>query len=200
MPMAHPDHDTNELSHRLPYLVLLLMLVPAFVACTFGEERAPASEENVPLSIELSSPAFDPGNTIPVAYSCDGDNISPPLQWRNVPQGTQSLALIMDDPDAPGNAWVHWVLYNIPAQTSELPENVAPADSVPGGGSQGDNSWNRVDYGGPCPPSGSHRYFFKLYALDVMLDLDAGATKNQLLAAMEGHILARGELMGTFPQ
>lgn len=150
------------------------------------------------MSIELTSPAFNHGDAIPAKFSCDGDDISPPLQWQNVPAGTQSLAVIMDDPDAPRGTWIHWVLYNIPAATSELPENVAPADSLPGGGSQGTSSFRRVGYGGPCPPGGSHRYFFKLYALDNQLDLAAGATKDQLLAAMEGHILGQGELMGTY--
>lgn len=150
------------------------------------------------MSIELSSPAFAHGDAIPATYSCDGEDISPPLQWQNVPEGTESLALIMDDPDAPRGMWVHWVLYDIPPETSELPENVTPADSLPGGGSQGNSSWNRVGYGGPCPPRGSHRYFFKLYALDTSLNLDPGATKEQLLAAMEGHILAQGELVGTY--
>jgi len=156
------------------------------------------SDEEVAMTIELTSTAFNAGEAIPAIYTCDGDDISPPLQWQNVPEGTGSLALIMDDPDAPRGTWVHWVLYNIPPSTGGLPENVAPADSLPGGGSQGRSSWNRVGYGGPCPPSGTHRYFFKLYALDAELDLAPGATKEQLLAAMEGHVLAQGELVGTY--
>lgn len=150
------------------------------------------------MTIELTSAAFDAGEGIPAQYTCDGDDISPPLQWQNVPDGAESLALIMDDPDAPRGTWVHWVLYNLPASTRELPENVAPADSEPAGGSQGNSSWGRVGYGGPCPPGGTHRYFFQIYALDSELDLAPGATKEQLLAAMEGHILAQGELMGTY--
>jgi Raf kinase inhibitor-like YbhB/YbcL family protein len=150
------------------------------------------------MSIQLTSPAFQDGQAIPQKYSCDGRNISPPLQWANVPAGTASLALIMDDPDAPRGTWVHWVLYNIPAATRELPENVAPTAAVPGGGRQGVNSGRRPGYGGPCPPGGTHRYFFKLYALDRQLSLPAGATKEDLLQAMAGHILAEGQLMGTY--
>jgi Raf kinase inhibitor-like YbhB/YbcL family protein len=151
------------------------------------------------MAIELSSPAFRHGDAIPEVYTCDGDDVSPPLQWQDVPEGAHSLALVMDDPDAPRGTWVHWLLYDIPPETHELPQDVSPAASFSGGGSQGNNSWNRLGYGGPCPPAGSsHRYFFKLYALDGPLDLASGATRDRLLAAMEGHILAQGELMGTY--
>lgn len=197
MPMARPYVDANRIIRTLRYFVFPFMLVLGFAACAAQEEAPPASVEESPMSIELSSPAFADGDAIPAKYSCDGEDVSPPLQWRNVPQGAQSLALIMDDPDAPRGTWVHWVLYDIPPETGELPENVAPDDFLPGG-SQGNSSWNRIGYGGPCPPGGSHRYFFKLYALDALLNLDPGATKEQLLAAMEGHILAQGELMGTY--
>lgn len=173
----------------------LFLLLPA---CSPEEAGTPTSVEEASMTIELTSPAFIQGEAIPAKYTCDGADISPPLQWQSLPDGTESLALIMDDPDAPRGTWVHWVLYDIPAATGELPENVAPADTVPGGGSQGKSSWNRVGYGGPCPPSGAHRYFFKLYALDTVLNLAAGATKEELLSAMEGHILAQGELMGTY--
>ncbi|MBN1219775.1 MAG: YbhB/YbcL family Raf kinase inhibitor-like protein [Anaerolineae bacterium] len=146
------------------------------------------------MTFEITSPAFVQGETIPVKYTCDGEDISPPLQWSDLPAGTQSLALISDDPDAPMGTWVHWIVYNLPADTRKLPEQVSlPANSV-----DGKNSWGRTGYGGPCPPSGTHRYFFKLYALDTMLDLAAGANKTKLLQAMEGHILAQAELMGTY--
>jgi Raf kinase inhibitor-like YbhB/YbcL family protein len=191
MKTVHPDENDSQITLTLLLLALMFMFLPG---CTTGEETAQPAEEESAMSIELTSPAFAHGEAIPTLYSCDGDDISPPLQWQNVPAGTQSLALIMDDPDAPRGTWVHWVLYNMPPQTSELPENVA----LTAGSSQGTNSWNRLGYGGPCPPSGTHRYFFKLYALDSELDLAAGATKDQLLAAMEGHILAQGELMGTY--
>ncbi|MFQ5610826.1 MAG: YbhB/YbcL family Raf kinase inhibitor-like protein [Anaerolineae bacterium] len=151
-----------------------------------------------PMALELTSTAFEPEASIPVKYTCDGQDISPPLAWGEPPPGTQSLALIADDPDAPVGTWVHWVLYNLPASVRALPEALPADEPLPGGGQHGQNSWRRLGYGGPCPPSDSHRYFFKLYALDVALDLAAGADKEQLLQAMEGHILAQTELMGTY--
>jgi len=150
------------------------------------------------MPFELTSTTFAPGEPIPRQYTCDGDDISPPLQWNDPHEGAQSFALICDDPDAPGGTWVHWVLYNLPAGTRGLPEAVPPDGDLPDGGRHGKNSWRRLGYGGPCPPSGTHRYFFKLYALDTVLDLDAGASKEQLLQALEGHILAQAELMGTY--
>jgi len=150
------------------------------------------------MPFELTSTAFAPGEPIPRKYSCDGEDISPPLQWSDPPQGTQSLALIADDPDAPLGTWVHWVLYNLPAEARALPEAVPPDAELPDGSRHGQNSWRRLDYGGPCPPSGTHRYVFKLYALDMVLDLKAGASKKQVLKAMEGHILAQAEVMGVY--
>jgi Raf kinase inhibitor-like YbhB/YbcL family protein len=150
------------------------------------------------MPFELTSSAFAAGGSIPSRYTCDGEDISPPLAWTDPPQGTQSFALICDDPDAPVGTWVHWVLYNLPAETQTLPGAVPPDADLPGGGQHGENSWRRLGYGGPCPPSGTHRYFFKLYALDTVLDLAAGAGKKQLLRAMEGHILAQAELMGVY--
>ena len=150
------------------------------------------------MSFEITSTAFGPGEPIPPRYTCDGEDVSPPLGWGDPPPGTQSLALICDDPDAPAGTWVHWVLYNLPAGTRSLPAAI-PADAdPPNGGRHGENSGRRVGYGGPCPPSGTHRYFFKLYALDAALDLTAGASKEQLLQAMEGHVLAQTEFMGTY--
>jgi len=150
------------------------------------------------MPFELTSTAFASGEPIPLKYTCDGQDISPPLQWGDPPQNTQSFALIADDPDAPVGTWVHWVLYNLPAETRALPEAVPPDAELPDGSRHGQNSWQRLDYGGPCPPSGTHRYFFKLYALDTVLDLDAGAGKKQVLRAMEGHILAQAEVMGVY--
>jgi Raf kinase inhibitor-like YbhB/YbcL family protein len=146
------------------------------------------------MTFEIKSAAFAQGQAIPVKYTCDGEDISPPLQWSEPPDGSQSFALISDDPDAPVGTWVHWVLFNLPADTRELSEQAIR----PSGSQDGQNSWGRTGYGGPCPPSGTHRYFFKLYALDTMLDLPAGANKNQLLQAIEGHILAQIEVMGTY--
>jgi Raf kinase inhibitor-like YbhB/YbcL family protein len=151
------------------------------------------------MSMTLNSPAFQPGQPIPQKYACQGEDISPPLRWGNVPAGTQSLALICDDPDAPVGTWVHWVIYGIPASMAELPEKVPATETLPSGAKQGMNDFRRVGYGGPCPPPGGpHRYFFKLYALGTELSLKPRATKQDLLRAMQGHILAQAELMGTY--
>jgi len=157
-----------------------------------------AEKKDQTMPFELTSAAFAPGEPIPRKYTCDGEDVSPPLQWSDPPQGTQSLALINDDPDAPVGTWVHWVLYNLPAKARALPEAIPPDAELPDGSRHGENSWRRTDYGGPCPPGGTHRYFFKLYALDTMLDLAAGASKEQLLQAMEGHILAQTEVVGVY--
>jgi len=151
----------------------------------------PATEAT--MSLTLTSDAFANGQSIPAKYSCIGKNISPALAWDEPPASTKSFALIVDDPDAPMGTWVHWVLFNIQSNTGSLREN---ADSS--AMSAGKNSSGNTRYDGPCPPSGTHRYFFKLYALDSTLSLSPGATKEQVLKAMEGHILAQAELMGTF--
>jgi hypothetical protein len=135
---------------------------------------------------------------IPRRYTCDGEDVSPPLAWSGVPAAAQSLALVCDDPDAPVGTWIHWLLYNIPADASSLPEAVAPDSTLASGAVNGKNSWGRLGYGGPCPPGGTHRYFFTLYALDSRLSLESGATEAQLQQAMEGHILAEGQLMGRY--
>jgi len=150
------------------------------------------------MSFELTSTAFAPGEPIPRKYTCDGENISPPLEWRDAPQNAKSFALIADDPDAPIGTWVHWVLYNLPGETHALPQALPSDARLPDGSQNGKNSWGQMGYGGPCPPGGTHRYFFKLYALDAALALDAGASKEQLLQAMEGHILAQTEVMGLY--
>ncbi len=148
--------------------------------------------------MKLSSPAFSANGLIPALYTCDSQDISPALSWDDPPAGTQSFALICDDPDAPGKTWVHWVLYDLPATVSELPESVPPTATLENGGIHGINDFGRLGYGGPCPPSGTHRYFFKLYALARKLGLKPGATKAELLTAMAGHILAETELMGRY--
>lgn len=150
------------------------------------------------MTFALTSPAFSNGQPIPRKYSCDGMNISPPLKWNSVPQDTQSFALITDDPDAPSGTWVHWVIYNIPLSSKELPEHVPNHAQLPDGSLQGMNSWPKLGYGGPCPPSGTHRYFFTLYALNCALAIPSGASKDTLLAKMKGHILEQAELMGTY--
>jgi Raf kinase inhibitor-like YbhB/YbcL family protein len=151
------------------------------------------------MAFELTSSAFAAGQSIPARYTCTGENLSPPLSWNEPPSGTRSLALILDDPDAPAGTWVHWVIYNLPAASRALYENVSPKQTeLPDKSRQGNNSGKHTGYMGPCPPSGTHRYFFKLYALDTALQLPPGATKEQLLGAMQGHVLAQAELMGTY--
>ncbi|WP_225896402.1 YbhB/YbcL family Raf kinase inhibitor-like protein [Amazonocrinis nigriterrae] len=148
--------------------------------------------------MKLESTAFDANGLIPAKYTCDGADISPPLIWDEVPKGTQSIVLIVDDPDAPGGTFVHWVVYDIPATIRQLPEKIAAVKPLPDGGVQGKNDFGKLGYGGPCPPSGIHRYFFKIYALDQELSLPAGATKNQILTAIESHILAKADLIGRY--
>jgi Raf kinase inhibitor-like YbhB/YbcL family protein len=155
------------------------------------------------MSLVLKSPAFADSAPIPAKYTCEGQNLSPELHWEGLPEGTRSLVLIVDDPDAPDPAaprmvWDHWILYNIAPSCSGLPEGVE-ADELPPGCGQGINSWGRVGYGGPCPPIGRHRYFHRLYALDIELPEVLGTpTKDHLLLAMDEHILARTELVGTY--
>ena len=154
------------------------------------------------MSLTISSSVFEHNQAIPQVYTCDGNDISPPLSWSGIPPGTRSLVLIVDDPDAPDPAapkltWVHWVLYNIPPDSSGLPEDVSTRD-LPEGTREGLNNWNRSGYGGPCPPTGRHRYFHKLYALDDVLPDMGQPTKDQLEQAMQGHVIDEAELIGTY--
>ena len=144
-------------------------------------------------SMKISSPAFAENSKIPKSYTCDGENASPPLTVADVPEGTKSLALIADDPDAPAGTWVHWVVWNIDAGTRQIKAGALPAGAV-----QGVNSFGKSGYGGPCPPSGSHRYFFKLYALDTVLNLDPRATKADLEKGMKGHVVAEARTVGKY--
>jgi len=149
--------------------------------------------------MQLTSTAFSEGGSIPAKFTCDDRNVSPVLTWSGVPTGAKSLVLIADDPDAPGGTWVHWVLYDLPATTSELAEDAPKTQYLPSGAKQGLNDFKRLGYGGPCPPPGKpHRYFFKLYALDALLELKPGATKNEVERAMQKHILGQGQLMGMY--
>lgn len=158
-----------------------------------------AVDEQGEPSLVLTSPAFQNNAAIPVRFSCDGDNLSPQLDWTAVPGDCKSLALICDDPDAPGATFVHWVIFNIPASQTELAEGVPLDESLPSGAKQGKNDLEQIGYEGACPPPGPpHHYRFKLYALDVELSIAAGAKKDELLQAMDGHIVATGELVGTF--
>jgi Raf kinase inhibitor-like YbhB/YbcL family protein len=147
----------------------------------------------------LASSAFEHKGKIPQKFSCKGDDVSPELTWSDVPEGTVSFALIVDDPDAPGGTWVHWVYYDIPGNLQKLPEGVKRDRQLADGSRNGSNSWGKIGYNGPCPPAGSqHRYFFKLYALSASIELNPGATKPDVLKAMQGHILGTAEIMGTY--
>jgi len=150
------------------------------------------------MTISVSSTAFQESGMIPAKYTCDGNDVSPPLEWAGIPEGTKSLALIGDDPDAPIGTWVHWVMWNIPPDVTGLAEDVPPDPALPNGSRQGITDFGHPGYGGPCPPSGTHRYSFKIYALDTMLDLPNRARKADLLQAMKGHVLAEGQLMGRY--
>ncbi len=165
-------------------------------AATKGVESG--TKEGDKMTIKLTSTAFDEGGMIPSQYTCDGQNVSPPLAWSGLPEGAKTLALICDDPDAPRGTWVHWVVYQIPASERGLPENLPARETLDSGARQGTNDFKKPGYGGPCPPSGTHRYFFKLYALDAPLDLPPGATKDQLLKSMDAHILAQGQLIARY--
>jgi Raf kinase inhibitor-like YbhB/YbcL family protein len=165
------------------------------VSCADDTKTAKEPAMNIPVT----STAFAEGRPIPDKYTCSGPNVSPALRWGNAPAGTKSFALIADDPDAPVGTWVHWVLYDLPPATMSLAENVPSSPELPDGSKQGVNDFGQPGYGGPCPPPGKpHRYFFKIYALDIMLNLKSGATKNELLKAMDGHVLAQGQLIGTY--
>lgn len=173
---------------RALYFLIAIILVgcasPGTVSVSLSEDAA---------DLDLTSTAFLTGETIPMKYTCDGKNVSPSLAWKGVPEGTQSLVLIMDDPDAPIGTWVHWVVFNLP------PDTVSLEEATSGLGVNGNNSWQKPGYGGPCPPPGpAHGYVFRLYALDTLLDLPEGASRAEVEAAMQGHILAYGELLGKY--
>lgn len=178
-----------------PRLALPLVFLSAIA---FPQSVSPAAARTAG-SFALSSNAFAPGATIPEQYSCKGADMSPSLQWNGAPPKTASFALIMDDPDAPSGVWVHWVMWNVPRSAHSLPENVDKREQLDDGSRQGTNSFGKVGYNGPCPPAGqTHRYFFRLYALDGQLDLAAPATRGELDTAMQGHVLAQTEYMATF--
>jgi Raf kinase inhibitor-like YbhB/YbcL family protein len=174
-------------------LILLLVGVGLFSTPCNAYNKKPKGK-----NMKITSSAFKEGEMIPAQYTCDDKNISPQIEWGDVPQGTKSLALICDDPDAPAGVWVHWVVFNIPPDLKEIKENLPNDKKISNGMCQGTSDFRKTGYGGPCPPGGTHRYFFKVYALDKILELEAGSTKAQLLKAMEGHILAEGNLMGKY--
>ena len=162
-------------------------------------EKTSSTKEGGAMNFALRSTAFSNGGQIGTRYTCDGADISPALMWEGVPDGTQSLALIADDPDAPMGTWTHWTVWNIPGRATLLPEDSAKVELLDNGARQGKNDFKRIGYGGPCPPPGKpHRYFFKLYALDARLGVKAGASRDELEAAMKTHVLAEAEWMGTY--
>jgi len=181
------------------FTVLSLILTSCSVKETQDEIVSSDTEENAMATITISSTAFQERDAIPVKYTCDGQDISPALMWTEPPEQTESFALIVDDPDAPGGVFTHWVLFNIPASIHQLGEGTPTQDQLENGALHGKNDFGRIGYGGPCPPKGnSHRYRFSVYALDQKLNLKEGASKKQVLAAMQGHILAQGQLTGIY--
>jgi Raf kinase inhibitor-like YbhB/YbcL family protein len=189
---------------RLSLLGLLCVLGVLAIGCSRpgvgtvapaieNQTSAPAQVGVSIMALQITSPAFQNNSSIPAKYTCQGQDISPPLRLAGVPQNAKSLVLLMDDPDAPMGTWDHWILFNIPPETTAIAEN-----SVPAGAVVGRNSWPKNSYGGPCPPSGTHRYFFKLYALDSTLDLTSNVTKRDVERAMDGRVIAQAQLVGTY--
>jgi Raf kinase inhibitor-like YbhB/YbcL family protein len=168
---------------------LVLMAVLAMPVIGFAQAQSPSGS----ASLKVTSSAFSDGGKIPKKYTCDGSNVNPPLRIENLPNTVKSLALIVDDPDAPGRTWTHWLVWNIDPKTTEIGENSVPQNAV-----QGTSDFGNARYGGPCPPSGAHRYYFRAYALDAALSLPSSATKSAVEKAMAGHIIAKGSLMGTY--
>lgn len=177
-------------------VLFVSIIAGVLLVCAANSQPCAATKGGRPMDIKSS--AFEQGGMIPPKYTCEGNNNSPPLTWKGAPDGTKSIALIADDPDAPRGTWVHWVYYDIPQQVSHLSGDISKGNKPDTGGTQGVNDFGNVGYDGPCPPSGTHRYYFKIYALDTMLNLKPGASKKELLKAMEGHVLREGALMGKF--
>ena len=178
-------------------ILALALATLALLGCAKAPQPAAMQKEDK-MGFKLTSTAFKEGQPIPRQHTCDGVDVSPALEWSGAPPSAKTFALICDDPDAPSGTWVHWVLYNLPGDRIGLVENVPTTEKVPGDGLQGTNDFQKIGYGGPCPPSGTHHYFFKLYALDGELSLKGGATKAEVLKAMEGQIVAQTQLMGTY--
>jgi len=186
-------------SKRAHTCVCLFAAMVFLSACAPGQNANQSKEASMTTTFKITSDAFTEGAAIPIKYTCDDADVSPPLKWSDAPAGTKSFALICDDPDAPAKTWVHWVLYDLPPTVAELAEDLPKGEKLASGASQGRSDFGRLGYGGPCPPPGKpHRYYFKLYALDATLNLPAGRTKEQLIEAISGHTLAEASLMGTY--
>jgi len=191
----------REIAHSVCAFFFILLLT----GCQSGGQTTTAQKSSSDksgdsnMTFSLQSSSFSNGSPIPKKFTCEGSDTSPALQWGDLPANTQSLALIADDPDAPAGTWTHWVVYDLPPSARQLPEAVPKQPALAGGGAQGANDFGKIGYGGPCPPPGkSHRYFFKLYALDAKLNLKPGATRQQVEHAMQGHVIGKAELMGTY--
>lgn len=178
--------------------IIILAAALLLVSCKDTNQNNTKRQGAKKMDIKITSTAFKDGGMMPSKYTCDGKNISPPLQWDKVPAETKSIALISDDPDAPMGTWVHWVLFNLPPQRTQLPEDFPTDEILADGTRQGVTCFGTTGYGGPCPPSGTHRYFFKIYALDIEIDAVSVIDKDELTRKMEGHILAQGQLMGKY--
>ncbi len=178
---------------KAKYFLLHVLILIFIIGCTQQQKQTEKQVETIGVvEMKLTSSAFTHNGNIPSEFTCDGSDLSPPLSISDVPATAKSLVLISDDPDAPVGTWDHWVVFNIPAETRDIQKGREPQ------GTPGKNSWGRIGYGGPCPPSGTHRYFFKLYALDTMLNLPENSNKKQIESAMQNHILAKAELMGLY--
>ena len=191
-------------------LIIFISLI-FLISCSNKKTETPQSQQNQQqqtssqkkdesrnAKMKVTSTAFKEGGLIPSKFTCDGDNLSPELSWSGVPDNTKSFAIVCDDPDAPSGDWVHWVIYNIPPDVKELTENTTKDKTLDNGSMQGKNDFGKTGYDGPCPPGGTHRYYFRVYALDTMLDTEPGLTKNELLRAMQSHILDQMTLLGKY--
>ena len=188
---------------RTRNLAITILLSVALAGCSTGPRPLPPQppvnqSPDQKNEIKVTSVAFQQGQPIPRQYTCAGVNISPPLEWSGLPKTAKTIAIVVNDPDAPGGSWIHWVLYNVPADNIGFVENVPMSETLKAGGFQGKNDFGKIGYGGPCPPSGTHRYFFKLYAVDAELPLKAGATWPELEKALDDHVVGQGQLMGTY--
>ena len=194
LPFKH-IHIDSGLLWRILLLLALLLAAPFLAGCRHSESAIVAASGAV---ITLSSTSLQDGR-VPKEFTCDGDDKSPPMTWQAPPDGTRALALTVTDPDAPGQTFTHWVLYNVPASTNGVPEGVPKQGQLSDGSRQGTTDFGKVGYGGPCPPPGKpHRYVFTLYALDSKLEVPSGASRSQVESAMQGHVLARGELTASY--
>lgn len=178
--------------------IFLIILFLMFSCSVKGQQNNSNNKGDTKMEIKITSSAFNEGEMIPAKHTCDGQDVSPALKWHGIPDGTKSIALICDDPDAPRGTFVHWVLYNLPANVNELAEGAPSSETLPNGAKQGITDFGKVGYGGPCPPSGTHRYFFKIYALDKKIETNDTMDKAKLLTEMKDHILAQGQLMGKY--